>query len=302
MTIDQFSTCDLQRTAHEAARRYAVLQPVIVDKEPLFAEVMRRVEAAGVGVPERVVELGVGSGGFLEAVAAGGGWPGAWLAGCDLSEGQSRVAAGRLAELGRPAHFWGGVNALDETSSFYHEVVPSGSVDVVVLSQFDHYAPDADDSWLAAALRARGRVFTTKSGLRRLARSRLRPGGWLMVIDDFAADSPQLQAEWSRAWDAHVVRALAAPEVLARLAAVDPEWSVRLAHHYAPGRPVTERLALAARARSRRRRRDLEETQSLGAAMTDFATLFDDGAWGVVPHPDQASFPQFFLFWGRVPT
>jgi hypothetical protein len=94
---------------------------------------------------------------------------------------------------------------------------------------------------------------------------------------------------------------LAAPEVVARLAAVNPEWSARVAHHYAPGRPVSERLILAARARSRRRRRDLEETQSLGAAMTDFAALFGDGAWGVVPHPDQVSFPQFFLFWGRVP-
>jgi hypothetical protein len=88
---------------------------------------------------------------------------------------------------------------------------------------------------------------------------------------------------------------------VARLAAVDPDWSARVAHHYAPGRPVSERLILAARARSRRRRRDLEETQSLGVAMTDFATLFGEGAWGVVPHPDQASFPQFFLFWGRVP-
>jgi len=260
---------------------------------------MRMVAVPGADAPRRLAELGVGTGGFLEAVARRGIWPEAELVGCDRSAARIAVAGETLRSLGRGARLCAGVNALDAGDSFYREVAAAGSADVVVLSQFEHYAPNDRGSALAARLAREGRPFGTKAEVRRLAHSRLRPGGWLFVIDDYKADTPEEQDAWDRAWDAHVVAQWARPDVIAGLRAVDPVWAARLARHYDPARPWEERLRLAARARARRRRRDGEELQSLAAACGDFHALFDGGAHGLLPHPQAASHPQFFLHWGR---
>jgi SAM-dependent methyltransferase len=286
--------------ALRAARRYAALQPSIVDKSPFFDAMVRMVEAAG-SPPERIVELGIGTGGFVEAAARRRTWPAAECVGCDLSAARIAVAREMLENLGAGAQLRAGVNALDAADPFYDDVVPPGSADVVVLSQFEHYAPNDDGSALAGWLRQAGRRYCPKAALRRLARSRLRPGGWLFVIDDYGAGTPAEQDVWSRAWDAHVVRELSQPEVLQAVARFDPKWAATLARSYDASRPWEERLALAARARERRRHRDGEETQSLVAARADFAALFADGDHGMVPHPQTTTHPQFFLHWGRVP-
>jgi len=283
-----------------AARRYAVMQPVIVDKEPLFERLFRLVAGVWPDGPGRVVELGMGTGGCLESVVRRGLWPGAELIGCDLSAERVAVAGESLAASGREVRLCAGVNALDAGQAFYREVVPAASVDVVILSQFEHYAPNHGASVLAGRLAGMGRRFSTKAELRRLAASRLRPGGWLMVIDDYEAATADEQAAWHRAWDGRVVDELARPEVGARLAAVDAEWTSRVVRRYGAGRPRDERLALAARARRRRRWRDLEETEPLVSAADDFCALFGGGACGVVRHPEPSLFPQFHLLWGRV--
>ncbi len=284
-----------------AARRYAVLQPFVVDKEPLFRAMMHLVEEAGV-TPARVVELGVGTGGFLEAVARAGVWPQAGLVGADLEAARLVVAHESLAALDRPVTLCGGVNALDAGDPFYRVTVPPGSADVVVMAQFEHYAPSDPGSALARRLTREGRAWCTKAALRRLAWSRLRPGGWLFVIDDYAAEDADQQARWDRAWDAHVARELSGEPVRQAWHARGLGAAVLRGRGYHPGRPLDERLALAARARRRRRHRDGEEVQRWSEAMDDFRALAGDGGCGLVPHPATASHPQFFLLWARRPA
>ncbi len=282
-----------------AARRYAVLQPAIVDKSPLFEAMVGLVEARGGVAPSRVVELGVGTGGFLEEVARRRLWPESTLIGCDLRAAPLAMARERLAAHGREAVLCAGVNALDPGDAFYAHIAPAGSADMLVLSQFEHYAPNHAGGPLAQRHAREGRRASTKAELRRLAASRLRPGGWLFVIDDYGAATPREQAEWDRAWDAHVVRAFADPELHRRLRAVDPAGAESLARRYGAARPWAQRLALAARARARRRHRDAEELQPLAEALGDFVRIFGADAAGVIPHPAAGACPQFRLFWGR---
>jgi SAM-dependent methyltransferase len=281
-----------------AAWRYAVLQPLVVDKGPLFRAMIRLVELGGV-VPGRVVELGVGTGGFLEAVARAGVWPGASLVGADVAVERLMVARETLAALGRSAMFCDGVNALDAGDPFYVGPVPAGSADVVVMAQFEHYAANGPESGLARRREREGRVWCTKAALRRLAWARLRPGGWLFVIDDYAAGSAELQARWDRAWDAHVVRQLTGERVRGALQAHGLSGAAWRGGGYDPGRPWSERLALAARVRRRRRHRDGEEVQPWSDAFEDFRVLGGAGGCGLMPHPAVASHPQFFLMWAR---
>lgn len=281
-----------------AARRYAVLQPLIVEKRPFFEMINGMIEASGTK-PARVVELGVGTGGFLEAVARARWWPQASLVGADLSPERIAVARETMAALGRAVALHDGVNALDADDPFYENAVPPTSADVVVLAQFEHYAPNDETSPLARRLSQTGRAWCPKAALRRLAASRLRPGGWMIVIDDFAAETAEKQANWDRAWDAHVVREFSSASVRQALDPIDPEWAAALARRYHPDRPLAQRLALAARARARRRHRDAEEVQELDLAWGDFRELFAEGQCGLVPHPDTAGHPQFYLMWGR---
>jgi len=292
---------DPDAAALTRAWRYAALQPFIVDKRPLFDEAIRLVDDGGTS-PAAVLELGVGTGGFLEAVAVAGAWPGARLIGADLSEARLVVARTVLSSVGRAVDLHGAVNALDAASAFYHRRVPPGSMDVVVLSQFEHYAPNHRTSPLADRLARLGGAWCSKPELRRLAVSLLRPGGWLILIDDYAADSPAQQAAWDQAWDAHVVRSLASHEAREALGAVDPVGAEALLCRYRDTRPWVARLALAARARSRRRHRDGEEVEALGAARRDFEQLFGADGCGVVAHPNAAAHPQFYLLWGRRPV
>jgi SAM-dependent methyltransferase len=281
-----------------AARRYAALQPFIVDKEPLFDAMIELVETRGTR-PSRIIELGVGTGGFLGRVARTGVWPVASLVGADLSGARIEVAGETMASLGRPATLCAGVNALDAADPFFENTVPPGTADMVVLAQFEHYAPNDQGSSLAWRLTQAGSAWCTKSELRRLAWSRLRPGGWLFVIDDYAAGTAELQACWDRAWDAHVVREFAGEAVRRALKPVGRFRTEFPARGYHPKRPLEERLALAARARSRRRHRDGEEVQALSVAYADFRELFGGASCGLVPHPATESHPQFYLLWGR---
>lgn len=298
MTTDCQERSNPDAAALSAAWRYAALQPFIVDKRPLFDEAIRLVNAGGAS-PSAVLELGVGTGGFLDALASAGAWPEARLIGVDLSESRLVVARTALSSVGRAVEWHGGVNALDAAGECYRRSVPPGSMDVVVLSQFEHYAPNHRSSPLADRLARLGSAWCSKPELRRLAVSRLRPGGWLIVIDDYGADSPDQQAAWDHAWDAHVVRSLASEAAQAALAAVDPVGAETLLCRYRATRPWALRLALAARARSRRRHRDGEEIEALGDARADFERLFGSGDCGVVAHPKAATHPQFHLLWGR---
>lgn len=301
VTID-FPAARLTDTAAlREARRYAAVQPFIVNKAPLFEAMVRLVETAG-PPPRRVVELGVGTGGFLEAIAAQGRWPEAECIGADLSAARIAVARCTMAEFGRSATLWAGVNALDADDDFYAQVARPGGADMVVLAQFEHYAPNDGSSMLARRLEQDGRPFCTKQAMRRLAASRLRPGGWLFVIDDYGADTAGEQASWNQAWDAHVVAEFARDEVRLVMDRIDPSWTAGLARRYDTARPLPQRLALAARARTRRRHRDGEEIQPLAGARADFQMIFGEGNCGMVPHPNDAAHPQFFLLWGRVAT
>jgi hypothetical protein len=204
-----------------------------------------------------------------------------------------------MTALARPATLHANVNALDTEDPFYFQVAPQGGADVIALSQFEHYAPNSEASPLADRLTQAGQPWCTKSALRRLARSRLRPGGWLFVIDDYEADTEVEQEGWDRAWDAHVVKNFSLPCVREAMATVDPAWADALARRYDPARPLARRLALAARARTRRRHRDGEETQSLTVAREDFQAVFGEKNCGFLPHPSTSTHPQFFLLWGR---
>ena len=299
MTTECRERTEPDAAALAAAWRYAALQPFIVDKRPLFDEAVRLIGAGG-SSPASLLDLGVGTGGFLETVAAAGVWPHARLVGVDLCEARLEVARSTFSAHGRAVELHGGVNALDADGWVYQHVAPPASADVVVLSQFEHYAPNSPTSPLAERLARQGRAWCTKHDLRRLAASRLRPGGWLVVVDDYAAESDALQDAWDRAWDTHVVRSLAGAEARAALAAVDPMSAEALLHRYREARPWAQRLALAARARSRRRHRDGEEIERLEAARQDFENLFGAGRCGVVAHPDATAHPQFFMLWGRV--
>ncbi|MFN0127902.1 MAG: class I SAM-dependent methyltransferase [Verrucomicrobiales bacterium] len=283
-----------------AAQRYAVLQPLIVDKTPLFEWMIQQVTSSHPAGPARIIELGVGTGGFLEEVVRQRLWLETTLIGCDCGVAPLAVARERLAAHGRSAVLCGGVNALDPQDAFYTHLAAPASADVVVLSQFEHYAPNQPESRLARRLSEEGRFACSKAALRRLAASLLRPGGWLFVVDDYAADTPEEQAAWEAAWDAQVVRDLGEPRVHRKLAAFDPAGAATLARRYSVDRPLAQRLALVARARSRRRHRDFEEIQSLTEAQADFRELFGAGRAGVVAHPASSSYPQFFLLWGRL--
>lgn len=287
--------------ALKAAWRYAAVQPFIVDKRPMFEAMVRLVDAAG-PAPQRVIEWGVGTGGFLEALARSAHWPEAELAGCDLSPARIAVASQTMARLARSATLHANVNALNPADPFYSQVAPPSSADIIALSQFEHYAPNSEASPLADRLRQADQPWCTKSALRRLARSRLRPGGWLFVIDDYAADTEEEQNGWDHAWDVHVVKNFSRSSVREVMAAVDPAWADALARRYDPARPLARRLALAARARTRRRHRDGEEIQSLTAAREDFQAVFGEKNCGILPHPSASTHPQFFLLWGRVAT
>lgn len=282
-----------------AAKRYALLQPLIIDKGPLFEWMIQQVASSHPTSPERIIELGVGTGGFLEEVARRSQWLETTLIGCDRAVAPLAVARERLAAHGRSAILCGGVNALDPHDAFYGHLAPPASADVVVLSQFEHYAPNHKDSPLARRLSEEGRTACPKAALRQLAASLLRPGGWLFVLDDYSADTPDEQALWEAAWDAQVVRALSEPQLHRKLATFDPAGAATLARRYSINRPLTQRLALVARARSRRRHRDFEEIQPLTDAQADFRELFKVGRTGVTAHPAAASYPQFFLLWGR---
>jgi SAM-dependent methyltransferase len=283
------------------ARRYAALQPFIVDKGPLFDALLGLV-GGGDREPGRVVELGVGTGGFLEAVARAGAWPRASLVGADMCSARIQVAREIMESLGRPADLWFGVNALDAGDPFFERVVPAGTADVVVLSQFEHYAPNDDRSPLARRLDQAGWIWSSKAALRRFAASRLRPGGWLFVVDDYAAETTEAQARWDRAWDAHVVDQFARAEVVESLTALDPHWAESMGRRYAGSRPWEVRLQLVARARARRRHRDREEVQTLRAACEDFREIFGAQNHGRLAHPMVSVHPQFHLLWGRRPS
>lgn len=291
------SASDLWRKA----ARYAVAQPFIIDKTP-FYEKMARLIAQAKMTPQVVAELGVGTGGFLEYAAQSGVWPQARLLGCDLSWEMLELARAQLAAAGERARLIGGVNALDPAGAFYRDELRAGSADVVALSQFEHHAPNAVDSPMAARLARSGLAFVDKAALRRLAFSRLRPGGWLFVIDDYAAATEEQNRQWQQAWDAHVVAMFARPEVIARLAETDAAWAAQIAQSYSPDRPHGERLVFAARARQQRRLRRCEEIQPLAEARADFAQLFAGGECGCIPHPLAGAHPQFYLFWGRKKT
>jgi hypothetical protein len=219
-----------------------------------------------------------------------------------MSSARIQVARETMDLLGRSAELWSGVNALDGGDPFFERVVPPGTADVVVLSQFEHYAPNDDRSPLARRLDLAGRVWSTKAALRRFAASRLRPGGWLVVVDDYAAETTEAQARWDRAWDAHVVDQIARAEVVKALAGLDPRWAESIGRRYAGSRPWELRLQLVARARARRRHRDREEVQTLRAACDDFREIFGARNHGRLAHPAAAAHPQFHLLWGRRPS
>ncbi len=303
------------------ARWYAATQPFIVDKTPFYEHIARDLFAApsrrAHHLP-RLTEIGVGPGGFLGHAAAQGWLPADWhVLGGDLSPAMLAEAQRFFATHHRPTAIVpaersplspdtpgltlvSGVEALQPTSPFYAHWLPPASQDAIVLSQFEHYAPNAEDSPLARRLRAAGRPWLTKAALRRWLVTRLRPGGTLWVLDDYAADSPALHRQWDAAWDAHVATQWSRPETIASLARVDATAAARLARHHAPSRPLAGRLALVTRTRERRRYRAGEEIQPLDDAWADFQALFGVGHCGRISHSNQVAFPQFFLFFGKL--
>ncbi len=266
-----------------AARRYAATQPFIVDKTPFFERLADEIADGP------VVELGVGPGGFL---AWASGRTEARLIGCDASPGMIS-----LARAAAPRAEWHAeVDLLDVDAPFYKNLPRAR---LIVLSQAEHYAPNGAASPLAARLVAAGRPATAKPALRRHLALLLAPGGVLAVIDDFRADDAGTDAEWTSAWDAHVVRQFADPAVVAAVGSTDPAAAAHLRKHYAATRPESERLQLARRARERRRVRQWEETQRWSEAQADFAAVFGEGNVWCMRHPSGATHPSFFMLCGR---
>jgi SAM-dependent methyltransferase len=290
------------RVTLEQALRYQATQRFIVPRTPFF---QRIADLCG-EEQQAIFEPGCGTGGFLEFWAAGArrsGFAGrtdsSSLLGCDISSAMVGLAASRLRLGSTSVRLVSGVDALDLQSQFYHHEIPAGGFSLVVLSQFEHCAPNDPESPLARQLRALGLRAMTKSDLRRFLWSLLRPGGWLFVIDDFRAADVEDEAAWSQAWDRHVVRQFADRSVIDLVAAQDAVTAQCLARHYGLERPEHQRFALARRARERRRIRNFEETQRLNDARRDFSEIFGPKNIGVEPHPSAATHPQFFLLWGR---
>lgn len=299
------------------ARWYAATQPFIVEKEPLFAHAAHAVLTPSTR-PRSITEIGIGPGGFL-AHAAAHRWLRApdRLMGVDLSAAMIQEARQSLAAHGcevvtmsaealearplpeRAALLVSGLNALDVDHPRWARLLPPSSQDVIVLSQAEHYAPNSADSPLAHRLTAVGLPWVDKAAWRRWLMSRLKPKGWLVVIDDYAAPTEEENQRWLAAWDAHVARQWARAEVISQLAATDAAAAARVARHYHPKRPWSERLALVRRVRERRRRRAAEEVQPLPDTRESWQTLFTPGHWQMMPHPNQEAFPLFFLWLGQ---
>lgn len=301
----------------QQARWYAATQPFIIDKTPLFARAAEAVFAVSAAT-RQVTEIGIGPGGFLaQAVARGWLQPEDRLLGLDLSAAMVAEAHRALAAQGWPtasltaealdssplppsyALLVSGLNALAIEDPQLNRLLPPASQDVLILSQVEHYAPNTPSSPLARRLTAIGWPWVDKAKWRRWLVSRLKPHGWLVVIDDYAAPDEEENERWLTAWDAHVARQWARPEVIAQLSATDPAAAARLAQHHAPTRPWAERLTLVRRVREWRRRRTAEEVQPLAEARADWENLFGpEHAW-IIPHPHQEAFPQFFLLLGQ---
>jgi SAM-dependent methyltransferase len=290
------------RVTLEQAVRYQATQRFIVPRTPFF----QRIADLCSEEQQAIFEPGCGTGGFLEFWAAGArrsGFAGrtgsSSLLGCDISSAMVSLAAGRLRLATTPVRLVSGVDALDLQSPFYRHEIPTGGFSLIVLSQFEHYAPNDPESPLARRLWTLGLRAMTKSDLRRFLWSLLRPGGWLCVIDDFRAADVEAEAAWAQAWDRYVVRQFADRSVIDLVGAQDAATAQCLATHYGLERPERQRLTLARRARQRRRIRNLEETQRLDDARRDFSEIFGSKNIGAEPHPNAATHPQFFLLWGR---
>jgi SAM-dependent methyltransferase len=282
---------------------YDVTQPFIIGKEAFFERI---VELCGPG-PQAVLEPGCGPGGFLEfwirRVRSGRACAPATLVGCDVSAAMIERAAEKLRPFANvPVRLLAGVDFLDPGSRFHVDEMPPGGFSLVVLSQSEHYAPNHRGSPLERRHAARGRRPLVKPELRRRMASVLRPGGHLVVIDDFRHGRVEEEAGWSAAWDRHVVGRFSDPAVVDSIRRRDPATSARIADHYAGARPEPQRLALARRARELRRARNWEETERLDRALEDFAAIFGAGNTGVMNHPDSGAHPQFFMLWGRRAT
>ena len=291
---------------------YAATQPLLVDKEPLFARILTAVEKAWpawcAAAPEgiSVVEPGCGPGFFMAAFLR-------WLAtrtdstpvhlvGADLSTGMIDLAHRRLDPLvatlrpQRPVtlSLTGSVDLLPPEAPFFQEI-GAPKAHLVIAAQFEHYFPNRPDSPLASALTKTGRIVRTKADFRRWAHHILAPGGLYATIDDALGASPQEEARWQAAWDRHVIERFASPGILESLGRSAPTLAQVLRRHYAPHRPEGDRLRHARRAREIRRRSCLEEVETLAETRAGLESIFGEGRVLVESHPDPRTHPQFFL-------
>ncbi|MEI8314326.1 MAG: class I SAM-dependent methyltransferase [Verrucomicrobiota bacterium] len=184
---------------------------------------------------------------------------------------------------------------LTNRSSELYRTLAQEQVDVVILSQFQHYFPNATASRLAKKLSADGRNFMSKSEADRLFYDMLKPGGLLAVLDDYTAATAE-EHEWNLGlWDAFVVANLRAPENLARIRAIDPEKAAKIAATYC-GVDTGEAIRRCRAARESRREKDHEETWSLTSARASLEQLYGPERVTVLRHEQ---LPNFHLLLAR---
>jgi len=184
---------------------------------------------------------------------------------------------------------------LTRKSAALYQALAVERVDVVILSQFQHYFPNDNASRLAQKFHGAGRRSMNKSEADRLFHDMLKPGGLLAILDDYSAATVAEHEQNLSRWDAFVVTNLRAPENLARIRAIDPEKADKIAATYC-GVETIEALRRCRAARESRREKDNEETWSLANARASLERCYGTERVRVLRH---AQLPNFYLLLAR---